>query len=77
MYYSDDVKVPGPKVLQQVYKTTIANSEQEEGGKQQLHQLNLHKIGSGLLSLEEVIIPAIMKDALYEQHPYTKLKKAA
>eukprot|EP00957_Ditylum_brightwellii_P045252 3431072-Ditylum_brightwellii.AAC.1 len=76
MYYPDDVKVPGPKVLQQFCKTTNANSEQEEGGKQQLHQFNQDEIGSGLLSLEEVIIQAIMKDALYEQHPYTILKKA-
>uniref|UniRef100_A0A6V2IZS1 Uncharacterized protein n=1 Tax=Ditylum brightwellii TaxID=49249 RepID=A0A6V2IZS1_9STRA len=65
MYYPDDVKVPGPKVLQRFYKTAIANSEQEEeGGKQQSHQLHLDEIGSGLLSLEEVIIPAIMHEEM-------------
>eukprot|EP00957_Ditylum_brightwellii_P060168 4569889-Ditylum_brightwellii.AAC.1 len=63
MYYPNDVKVPGPKVLQQFLKTAIANSEQEEGGKQQWYHLNLDRIGSSLLSFEEVIIPAIMKDS--------------
>eukprot|EP00957_Ditylum_brightwellii_P076333 5801624-Ditylum_brightwellii.AAC.1 len=53
----------------------ISNSEQEGDGKQQSHQLNLEKIGFDLLSLEEVIIPVIMPDALYKQHPCTKLEK--